>query len=191
MAASLLTHCKPMKPLRFLLPASIAAFSLGAAAADLRPAGAFVEGGVAQQSTYNVTAGLWWPWAWRREFGHTELSGMTEAYVSQWSARGESQRHGFTQIGLVPVVRMGLDGGRSPWFLEGGIGLSYMDRLYRRQHKEFSTRFNFVDIVGVGRSLDAQRRREVSLRISHVSNGGIKEPNPGETFLQLRYAFLF
>jgi len=174
-----------------LLSAALAALSLGAAAADLRPAGAFVEAGLAQQSAYSATAGLLWPWAWRREFGHTELSGVTEAYVSHWSARGESRRHDFTQIGVVPVVRMGLDGGRSPWFLEGGIGLSYLDSLYRRQQKQFSTRFNFVDVVGVGRSLDASRRREVSLRISHISNGGIKEPNPGENFVQLRYAFLF
>jgi hypothetical protein len=180
-----------MNTARFLLSASIATLSLGAAAADLRPAGVFVEGGVAQQSGYSLTAGLLWPWSWRRDFGHTELSGVTEAYVSHWSARGESQRHGFTQVGLLPVIRMRLDAGRSPWFLEGGIGLSYMDNLYRRQNKEFSTRFNFVDVVGVGRNLDPDRRREVSLRFSHISNGGIKEPNPGENFLQLRYAFLF
>lgn len=174
-----------------MLSASIAALSVGAAAVDLRPAGAFVEGGLAQQSAYSVTAGLLWPWAWRREFGRTELSGVTEAYVSHWSARGESERHSFTQVGLLPVIRLRPDGGRSRWFVEGGIGLSYMDNLYRRQHKEFSTRLNFVDVVGVGLSLDAQRRREVSLRLSHISNAGIKEPNPGENFLQLRYAFLF
>ncbi len=186
-----MAHCKVMNTTRFLLSASIAALSLGAAAADLRPAGAFVEGGVGQQSVYNATAGLLWPWSWRRDFGRTELSGVTEAYVSHWSARSENQRHGYTQVGLLPVIRMRLDGGRSPWFFEGGIGLSYLDNLYRRQDKQFSTRFNFVDVVGVGRSLDPERRREVSLRFSHVSNAGIKEPNPGENFLQLRYAFLF
>jgi hypothetical protein len=31
----------------------------------------------------------------------------------------------------------------------------------------------------------------VGLRLSHVSNAGIKEPNPGENFLQLRYARSF
>lgn len=174
-----------------MLSASIAALSVGAAAADLWPAGAFVEGGVARQDAYSVTAGLLWPWAWRREFGRTELGGVTEAYLSHWSAPGESQRQSFTQVGLLPVIRMRPDGGRSRWFVEGGIGLSYMDNRYRRRHKEFSTRFNFVDVVGIGLSLDADRRREVSLRISHISNGGIKEPNPGENFVQLRYGFLF
>jgi len=48
-----------------------------------------------------------------------------------------------------------------------------------------------VDVAGVGRSFGADRRRELSLRLSHSSNAGIKEPNPGETFLQLRYAVKF
>jgi lipid A 3-O-deacylase len=37
----------------------------------------------------------------------------------------------------------------------------------------------------------APGRREaadLSLRLQHVSNAGIKEPNPGENFVQLRYA---
>lgn len=189
--APLLANCKPMNTPRILLSATVALVSFAAGAVDLRPTGAFVEAGVAKHSAYSVTAGVLWPWSWRRDFGHTELSGVTEAYVSQWSARGASERHGFTQLGLLPVVRMRLDGGSSPWFLEGGIGVSYMDNLYRSTNKEFSTRFNFMDVVGVGRSLGPDRRREVSLRFSHISNGGIKEPNPGENFLQLRYAFMF
>jgi lipid A 3-O-deacylase len=66
-----------------------------------------------------------------------------------------------------------------------------MDRKFRTQDKEFSTAFNFVDVIGVGRSIGADRRQELSLRISHISNAGIKKPNPGEEFLQLRYAVMF
>jgi hypothetical protein len=66
-----------------------------------------------------------------------------------------------------------------------------MDRLYRTDHKEFSTRFNFYDTIGIGRSFGDHRQHEVSLRWAHVSNAGIKEPNPGENFIQLRYARQF
>jgi hypothetical protein len=174
-----------------LVPAAAAAVALGACAADLRPSGYFVEGGLAHSQAFSVTAGVLWPWSWRREFGSTEVTGLTEAFVSRWSARGTGERQGFTQLGLVPLVRMRFGGGRSDWFIEGGIGVSVTDRIYRTQDKEFSTAFNFVDVAGVGRSLGPDRRRELSLRISHISNGGIKTPNPGENFLQLRYAVMF
>jgi hypothetical protein len=65
------------------------------------------------------------------------------------------------------------------------------DKPYRTPAKEFGTRFNFVDTAGVGRSFGAQRKHELGLRLVHMSNAGIKEPNPGENFLQLRYAASF
>ena len=49
--------------------------------------------------------------------------------------------------------------------------------------------FNFGDHLAVGRSFGVQREHELALRVQHFSNGGIKEPNPGETFLQLRYVY--
>jgi lipid A 3-O-deacylase len=177
---------------QLLIPISAATLSLAACGADLRPGGIFVEGGLAQQRSYSVTAGVLWPWSWRRDFARTEATGLTEAFVSNWSGRADTgERRGFTQLGLLPLVRLRLDGGHSPWFIEGGIGVSLMDRIYHTQNKEFSTKFNFVDVVGVGHSFGADRRRELSLRISHVSNAGIKNPNPGENFLQLRYAVMF
>ena len=176
---------------RFLIAASLAGLSLGACAADWRPGGAFVVGGVAARQTYSVTAGLLWPWSWQREFGSTQLSGLTEAYVSYWNARGVTERQGFTQLGVVPVLRLRPDGGRSPWFFEGGIGGSVMNRTYRTQTKRFGTTFNFVDLIGVGRSFGADRRHELGLRITHFSNADIKQPNPGENFVQLRYAVRF
>jgi lipid A 3-O-deacylase len=176
---------------KLLIATAAATFSVGAAALDLRPQGAFVQGGIAEHHAYNVTAGVVWPWSWRRDFGKTQLTGLTEGYVSHWSARGETQRQSFIQIGVVPLVRMRLDGGRSPWFLEGGIGVSVMDPRYRSGSHEFSTAFNFVDVVGVGRNFGEGGRHELGLRINHVSNAGIKKPNPGETFLQLRYAVRF
>ena len=36
-----------------------------------------------------------------------------------------------------------------------------------------------------------QKLNEISLRFEHHSNAAIKQPNPGENFLQLRYARRF
>lgn len=176
---------------RLFVAASLIALPIGVLAADLRPAGFYVQGGLAEQRTYSVTAGLVWPWAWRRDFGRTELTGLTEAFVSQWSARIPESRHSLTQVGVLPLLRLRFDGGRSDWFIEGGIGLSVMDHAYRTTTKRFGSTFNFVDVLGGGRSFGVNRSREVALRLTHVSNGHVKEPNPGENFLQLRYAVMF
>jgi lipid A 3-O-deacylase len=162
-----------------------------AQAADWRPQGAFVEAGVAPHATYKVTAGLVWPWSWRGSWHTAQLTGTTEAYLSEWSAQDFGQRRTFTQVGLLPLVRLRFRGGASPWFVEGGIGVSLMSPLYRTSTRTFSTSFNFVDTLGIGRSLDAQHRHELSLRLQHFSNADIKRPNPGENFLQLRYAVAF
>ncbi len=173
------------------IAAAAAVVSVGGWAAGLRPEGAFVDGAVARHSAYSITAGLLWPWSWRRDFAGAEVTGLTEAYVSHWNAKGATDRQTYTQAGVVPLLRLRFDEGRSAWFVEGGIGASIMDRIYRTADRQFSTSFNFVDVVGVGRSFGPGRRQELSLRLSHVSNAGLKQPNPGENFLHLRYAVMF
>jgi hypothetical protein len=163
------------------------AVPFAAQAAGWAPDGIFLEAGVAPSRTHSVTAGAMWTWGWQGRFGNAQATVLTEIYVSRWSARGDP----VIQAALVPLVRLRPDHGRSPWFMEGGIGVSLMDKLYRNHGKEFSTRFNFVDVFALGRSLGADRRSEVSLRVAHISNANLKQPNPGENFLQLRYALTF
>jgi lipid A 3-O-deacylase len=176
---------------RLLAMALATACAGGAQAMDWHPQGAFIEGGSAPHGTYSATAGLVWAWDWRDTWHHAQLTGITEAYLGHWSAREIGERRSFTQVGVLPLVRVRFRGGASPWFVEGGIGVSAMTPVYRTAIKEFSTSFNFIDTVGIGRSLDGQHRHEVSLRFQHISNADIKKPNPGENFLQLRYAIAF
>jgi lipid A 3-O-deacylase len=170
------------------------AFAIAAAGAhaDGQSATAFVaEGGVTVHGTYSLTAGIAVPSTWHRISHNGEWTAYTELFVSHWRAKFDGRHASFTQFGVMPVLRYRFDHGGSPWFAEGGVGLSYLDGLYRRDQKRFSTRFNFNDVLGVGRSFGARREQEVSLRFVHVSNAGIKEPNPGENFVQLRYARAF
>ena len=161
-----------------------------AAAADWRPAGAFIQGGVGEHAQ-SVTVGAIWPWEWRR-VARGEWTAQTEVFVSHW--RGDAfggGSQGFTQVGITPMLRLRFDEGRSPWFVEAGIGLTLLDKDYRTPHRQFSTRFNFIDTLAVGRNFGARGEHELSLRAVHVSNADIKKPNPGEDFLQLRYATRF
>lgn len=178
-----------MRPILVLVGA--VALPLSTHAIDLVPRGAFAQGGIAEEESYSATAGVIWPWSWRHVALGGELTATTEAFVSHWSGRGVGQRESFTQLGLVPLLRYRFGEGRSAWFMEAGIGVSVMDAIYRTAGKQFSTRFNFVDVAGVGRSFGSQRRHELSLRIAHISNADIKKPNPGEEFVQLRYTALF
>ena len=95
------------------------------------------------------------------------------------------------QVGLVPLVRWRPDEGRSPWFVEGGIGLSWLDGDLRTPERTFSTRLNFSDNLGIGRSFGARGEQELSLRWQHTSNAGIRKPNPGQDLLLVRYAHAF
>lgn len=162
-----------------------------AAAEGLRPSGYFVQGSATGGGNWNAGAGVVWPWAWKAGAMGAEIGGLTEAYVSHWGSRSAAGRRGFTQIGVVPLLRARFDQGRSSWFAEAGIGISAMDQHFVTQTKQFSTAFNFVDVVGVGRSFGPDRSQEFCLRLQHVSNGGIRSPNPGQNFVQLRYASRF
>jgi hypothetical protein len=112
--------------------------------------------------------------------------------LNQWRADAMGGgKQSLTQIAVVPSLRMRLAQGRSPWFLEVGVGLSYMDRLLVTPNKSFSTRWNFYDLLGAGYSFGASREHELGVRWVHVSNAGLKKPNPGQDFLQLRYTQRF
>jgi lipid A 3-O-deacylase len=125
-------------------------------------------------------------------FWNGRLSLRWDLYLSQWrtDAVPGGRRH-FTQVGLVPMFRYRLDRGASPWFVEGGVGLSYLTASYSNRVKEFGSQWNFSDHLGVGRNFGAERQHELGLYVKHVSNAGLKLPNPGETFVQLRYSYHF
>lgn len=183
-----------MQPKHFRTLACLAAacgILLPAAAQGLRPAGYFVQGGLAEGRIWSATAGLTWPWAWKASVLGGELGGLTEAFVGHWEAPSASDRRSFTQVGVLPLLRLRFDQGRSPWFAEAGVGVSAMDHHFVTTTKQFTTSFNFVDVVGVGRSFGAAREHELGLRLQHVSNAGIRVPNPGQNFVQLRYAAKF
>lgn len=115
--------------------------------------------------------------AWRHSDGpHRSLPQSLE----HAHRAGPAQLHATGAV--VPLLRYRFSRGQSPWFAEAGIGLSVMNPVYQSAHKQFSTHFNFVDVLGLGRSFGEGQRHEMGLRLTHISNGGIKHPNPGETW---------
>jgi lipid A 3-O-deacylase len=162
------------------------------AQSTLAPSGYFLQAGTTGR-THQVAAGLTWDWDARRELAGGKISGYWEVSLSGWSYPSMDGRKQawLGQIGVVPTFRYSPLFGRADWFAELGVGVSVTTRLYQSQEKRFSTSFNFADHIAVGRRFGELQRHEVILRLRHFSNAGIKHPNPGEDFVELRYAHRF
>jgi hypothetical protein len=123
--------------------------------------------------TQVVRAGVQWRWdrQWWRSNG-THLGGTQH----------------LTDIGITPVFRFQKDSLRGP-YAEAGIGLHYLSGLYDNNGRRLSTRFQFGDHLGIGYVFD--NKLDIALKLQHVSNGGIKEPNNGVNFLMIRIGYQF
>lgn len=174
------------------LAAGLLAAACSAQAFDARPDGVTLGLATGNDDTAMAGVGLVWDWDFQRLRRKAELSAHTEFMVNHWrydAAGGGSQQ--LTQLVLLPSLRMRLARGQSPWYIELGIGASWMDQRLEAPGKRFSTQWNFYDMLGLGYSFGQEHHHELGARFVHVSNAGIKRPNPGQNFLQLRYVRRF
>lgn len=168
-----------------------AGIPLAAHAVDWQPDAFTVKAGVGEHSTAMVGAGLRWDWDFWRLRRKSELTAHTEVMLNEWRAEtADGGDHRFyTQVVVLPSLRMRLGRGASPWFLEFGIGASWMNRKLETPDRKFGSQWNFYDVLGMGYTFGGPRgKHEVDLRLVHFSNAGLKDPNPGLNFLQLRYS---
>jgi lipid A 3-O-deacylase len=194
---------RPAAPVRADgLAAALTAVSLATCCAWVSPAAAqsglripadqlFVQAGAARDA-HTLVVGATWSSAWQREWLGGQVQLYWEASFGRWRGKpapGESRSSAWvTQVGITPVLRWQADGS-ARWFAEIGIGANLLLPVYRSGDKRFSTAFNFGDHLAVGWRFGESRQHELALRLQHFSNAGIKRPNPGEDFIQLRYGF--
>ncbi len=166
--------------------------SAPADAGSLTPSSVYLQLGVAEDAQMAVV-GATWDWSWYREYPIGRLGGYWEASFGRWNSDLDSQGGSawVTQAGLTPVLRLYPHSWGGRWFVEGGVGANFLLPVYQSESKRFSTTFNFGDHLAIGRRWGQDGRHELALRIQHFSNAGIKKPNPGEDFLQLRYSRRF
>jgi hypothetical protein len=55
--------------------------------------------------------------------------------------------------------------------------------------RELSTTFQFGELVGTGVTFGDRGQYGVGVRITHISDSSIKEPNDGVTFGELRISY--
>jgi hypothetical protein len=135
-------------------------------------------------------------WNWDREWfadGDWVLTGFWEASLGSWrgkSATGNNQT--ITDIGFTPVFRLQQKKpeGLAP-YLEGAIGFHLITPTFIYANRQLGSSFQFGDHLGVGVRFGDSQQFDVAYRYQHISNGGIKQPNQGINFSQVRFTYHF
>jgi lipid A 3-O-deacylase len=76
-------------------------------------------------------------------------------------------------------------------YVEGAIGFHLISPVRLEESRGFSTAFQFGDHIGAGARFGEHGRYDLGLRFQHLSNAGIKKPNNGINFTQLRFQVHF
>lgn len=132
---------------------------------------------------WTQAAPLWQGAQWRLRLRH-------ELELAAWRV---PKARDLLELGYSPVLRLErpLRGGQALLFVEGSIGARLLSHTRVAPERSLSTAFQFSDMLGVGVQWGAQGRSTLGLRYQHVSNLGIKRPNPGLDFGQLYYTHRF
>jgi lipid A 3-O-deacylase len=164
----------PLMKLRLLLALALLCVSSGALAVD----SVSVEAGHGTSNIDMARVGVQW-------YGRDRWFEHSTWYVARYldlAFGGWNGEHGAVyDFGLTPVFR--LERASDAPYLEAAIGFHLLSDLDFGRGRETSTRFQFGDHLGIG---VVHGRYDLGLRLQHLSNGGIRNPNPGINFLQLR-----
>jgi lipid A 3-O-deacylase len=108
------------------------------------------------------------------------LAGYWEFSAALWDNPDESS----ADLGATPVFRFQ----RRSFYFEGAIGFHLVSNRISAQ-RTFSTVFQFGDHLGAGLRFGAGARYDLGVRVQHLSNGGLRKPNPGINFLLMRLQY--
>ena len=125
---------------------------------------------------------IWQGESWRLRLRH-------EAVLSAWHV---PRARDLVELGYSPVLRLERPlASRRVFFVEGSIGVRLLSHTRVSAEHRMSTAFQFADMLGVGMQFGREARSTLGMRVQHLSNLGIKKPNPGINFLQVYYSYRF
>jgi hypothetical protein len=152
---------------------------------------ASLELGTGNKTTV-ARAALQWDWdnKWWQSNG-THIGGYWDLSAGLWHGtryNNTDSSQNLTDIGFTPVFRFQRDDKKGA-YVEGGIGVHLLSHVYNNNDRHFSTAFQFGDHIGTGYVF--ANGLDLGLRLQHLSNGGIKEPNGGVNYALIRVAYPF
>ncbi len=162
------------------------------AAAHADPAVHVAFGRDSDHDINKYEVGLNWDsgFAWGNPQGWL-LNLQWEVALAEWNPRSGTNRQNVTEIGFSPILRLEKRGAALTPFVEISVGARLLSHASTSDEHRYGSAFQFADMAGVGVTFGSRRQGEAGFRYQHVSNGGIKQPNPGTTFYMgyLRYRF--
>ena len=140
----------------------------------------------------NARAALQWDWKTRFLQGaNWHVGGYWDVGIGYWNNNNSlpGQHDELFEFSVTPVFRL-QPNGLAGLYAEAGVGAHLLSHSSIGD-KRMSTAFQFGTHVGFGYRFGAKSAYEVGYRFQHVSNAGIKTPNPGINFHQLRVQYHF
>jgi len=106
-----------------------------------------------------------------------------------WAQNHTASNSSLWEMGLSPVVglRRAASAGVS-YYVGAGVGAHLLSHT-RIDERQMSTAFQFGELAGAGVDFGDHGQYGVGVRIEHISNGCIKEPNNGVTFGEVRLSY--
>jgi len=170
---------------------------LSASPAALAIDGISVEFGSSDSSNSSVNlyrVGAQWDWNKKLlETGNWHVGGYWEANLGYWDNQSAARTNSsITDIGFTPVFRFQQNSiaGPAP-YAELGIGIHFLSATSVSTQRQFGSSFQFGDHIGAGVRFGDRGRYDIGYRYQHLSNAGIKQPNQGINFHQLRLQYHF
>ena len=159
-----------------LFAAALLLWAFAAHAAD----GISVDIGKGDRHTSLARVAMHWNYELVK-FAPHDVHPYIEVSVAHW----HTDKSGLYDTAITPVFRYARSPRNGP-YVEAAIGLHIISGTHLQENVSFSTRFQFGDHIGVG-----MRRGpyDLGLRLQHLSNAGLRNPNPGINFLQLHLAY--
>ena len=128
--------------------------------------------------------------AWLLKHNVCAETRFLSAHKAMGSTRVEG-RNDIGEFGVTPMIRFIKSSGSVRPFAEVGAGVRLLTSPRISTDLTLSTAFQFAETAGVGLQFGDHQQYLAGYRFQHVSNGGIKEPNPGINFSQLYLQYNF
>jgi len=155
------------------------------AADSLMPDGVALTGGNGNGVDVIGVAANWNFAGIERAFDLRGFESRLVGQVSYWRGTQRPTDHGsLWDFSVTPTLRWTAPGTDAPrFFAELGVGVHLLTATRINNERIFSTAFQFGEQAGGGFSFGPEHRYEIGAYLQHVSNGGIKKPNDGLTYI--------
>lgn len=164
-----------------------------AAGASVNHFGVQITGGVANHDVKKAEIGFVWdPGLEWWHIGGFHFTVVGEVHIAYWDVETTHHVNPDTwEFGVSPVFRIIKDSGWIRPYFEAGVGVRMLAHVQQEPDHTMSSSFQFADMVGVGAQFGKHQNYQAGFRFQHLSNAGLKHPNPGIDFSQIYLEYNF